>query len=114
MSTMTDLIDAQVDACRARDLERYLGFFAHDVVVTDYDGHLLMEGVEGVRANYEPLFANSSDLTVEIRSRIEVETFVADVEHLEGFINPPYPQAFDAGCIYRIRDGKIVAMKFLL
>jgi uncharacterized protein (TIGR02246 family) len=111
---MTELIDAQLEAYRARDLDRFLTFFAHDVMVTDFDGKDLMQGVEGMRANYAPLFTNSPDLSVEIRGRIESGPFVVDLEHLEGFINPPYPQTFDAGCVYRVNDGKITAMKILL
>jgi hypothetical protein len=39
---------------------------------------------------------------------------VVDLEHLDGFVNPPYPQTFDATCIYLVKDGIISAMKFLL
>jgi hypothetical protein len=111
---MTELIDAELDAYRARDLNRFLAFFAQDVAVTDFEGSVLMHGVEGMRANYGPLFANSPDLTVAIKSRIETGPFVIDLEHVVGFNNPPYPHAFDAGCVYRIADGKIIAMKLLL
>ncbi len=114
MSAHTELIDGQLEAYRTRDLERFLTFFAPDVTVTDFDGNVLMQGLEGIRANYEPLFANSPNLTVEIISRLESGNFVVDLEHLEGFNNPPYPPVFDAGCAYRISEGKIDAMKFLL
>ena len=54
MSYVSDLIDAEVGAYRARDLELFLDFFSHDVVVTDFDGNVLMKGIEGLRENYEP------------------------------------------------------------
>ena len=111
---MTELIDAEVEAYRARDLERFLTFFAPEADVTDFGGAVLMHGVEGMREVYGPLFANSPDLTVVVKSRIETGPFVIDVEHLEGLISPPYPQTLDAGCIYQIGEGKITAMKFLL
>jgi hypothetical protein len=114
VSAMTDLIDAQLEAFRARDIERFLACFDSDVVVSDFDGNVLVQGVEGIRANYATLFANSPDLSVEILGRIESEPFVVDLEHLDGFINPPYPRTFDPGCVYRVVDGKITAMKFLL
>lgn len=100
MSAITELIDSEVAAYRDRDLDRYLSFFAEDVVVTDFEGNVLMRGIEGLRSNYQPLFENSPDLTVEIVSRIESGGFVVDLEHLDGFINPPYPQTFDAAVIY--------------
>jgi hypothetical protein len=114
MSAITELIDSQVAAYRARDLDKYLSFFADDVVVTDFEGSVLMRGIDGLRSNYQPLFENSPDLSVEVVSRIESGEFVIDLEHLDGFINPPYPQTFDAGVIYLVKEGKISAMKFLL
>jgi uncharacterized protein (TIGR02246 family) len=114
LSAITELIDAEVEAYRARDLDRFLTYFAEDVVVTDFDGHVLMRGDEEMRAFYGPMFSNSPDLTVEIRSRIETGPFVVDLEHIEGLNHPPYPQTLDAGCTYRVSDGKIAAMMFLL
>ena len=114
MSANTDLIDNEVEAYRDRDLDRYLSFFAEDVVVTDFEGNVLMQGIDGLRSNYEPLFENSPDLTVDIVSRIESGVFVVDLEHLDGFIHPPYPRTFEAACIYQVRDGMISAMKILL
>jgi hypothetical protein len=114
MSGITELIDSEVAAYRARDLERYLSFFADDVVVTDFEGSVLMRGIDGLRSNYQPLFENSPDLTVEIVSRIESGGFVIDLEHLDGFINPPYPQTFDVAVAYLVKEGKISAMKLLL
>ena len=114
MSDAREVIDAQIAAFRERDLEGYLVFFADDVVVTDFAGHVLMEGLAGVRASYEPLFANSPDLSVDIISRIEIGDFVVDLEHLEGFNNPPFPVVFDAGVVYHVNDDKIAAMKFLM
>ena len=114
MSAITELIDMEVAAYRDRDLDAYLSFFAEDVVVTNFEGKVLMERIEGLRSNYEPLFENSPDLTVEVVSRIESGAFVVDLEHLDGFMNPPYPQTFDAAVIYLVQDGKISAMKILL
>lgn len=114
MSASSDLIDAEVAAYRDRDLERFLSFFASDVVVTDFDGNVLMEGVDGLRESYGPLFHDSHDLSVELRSRIEVSAFIVDLEHLEGVVSSTLPSIVDAACIYRITDGKISAMKFLL
>ena len=114
MSAITDLIDREVAAYRDRDLDAYLSHFAEDVVVTDFDGNVLMQGIDGLRFNYQPLFENSPDLTVEIVSRIESGAFVVDLEHLDGFINPPYPRTFDAAVIYLVKDKKISAMKILL
>ncbi len=114
MSIITELIDSEIAAYRDRDIDRYLSFFAEDVVVTNFEGNVLMRGIEGLRSNYEPLFQNSPDLTVDIVSRIATGGFVVDLEHLEGFMNPPYPESFDAAVVYLVKDEKIAAMKLLL
>jgi hypothetical protein len=113
VSANSDVIDAEVAAYRDRDLEKYLTFFAVDVVVTDFDGNVLMEGHDALRQTYGPLFTDSPSLSVEIRSRMEVGAFVIDMEHLEGLVSPTLPPVLDAGCVYRIEDGKIAAMKFV-
>src|ERR1039457_3164976 len=46
---------------------------------------------------------------VDVVSRIESGGFVVDLEHLDGFVTPPYPQTFDATCIYLVKDGIISA-----
>lgn len=114
MSANSDLIDAEIAAWRDRDLDRYLSFFAPDVIVTDFDGNVLMNGLDALRENYGPLFRDSPSISVDIRSRSEVSDFVIDTEHLEGLVSPTLPPVLDAGCVYRIKDGKIAAMKFLM
>jgi len=114
MSANSDLIDAELAAWRDRDLERYLSFFASDVVVTDFDGNVLMSGHGALREIYGPLFRDSPSIYVDIRSRSEIGNFVIDTEHLEGLVSPTLPTVLDAGCVYRIEDGKIAAMKFLM
>jgi hypothetical protein len=114
MSVNSDLIDAEVAAYRDRDLERWLACFAPDVKVTDFDGNVLMDGLDALRDTYGSLFRDSPNISVDIRSRIEVSAFVVDLEHLEGLVSPILPPILDAGCVYRIVDGKIAAMKFLM
>ena len=52
MSEATDLVDAQVAAYGERDLERFLGFYAEDVKVGDFDGNVLMDGTASMRELY--------------------------------------------------------------
>ena len=39
MSDATDLVDRQIAAYRARDLEQFLSFYAEDVRIRDFDGN---------------------------------------------------------------------------
>lgn len=49
MSEATDVVDRQVAAYRDRDLERFLACYAADAKVKDFDGNVLMDGLEAMR-----------------------------------------------------------------
>jgi hypothetical protein len=84
MSDLTDVIDQQVAAFRDRDLERFLGFYAADVTIRDFDGNVLMDGVEAMRGQHGPLFRDSPDLSVQIPRRIAAGDYVVDEEDISG------------------------------
>jgi uncharacterized protein (TIGR02246 family) len=113
MSEETLLVDAQVAAYRARDLESFLSFYAEDVVIKDFDGNVVMDGLDALRQQYGQLFANSSDLRVELGGRMSVGEYVIDEEKIDGFILPGYPTQLHAVVVYRVGDGKIRSVVFL-
>ncbi len=59
MPEATDVVDRHIAAFRDRDLDRFLGFDAADVKVRDFDGNVLMDGLEGMRGQYGPLFRDA-------------------------------------------------------
>jgi len=69
MPDATEVVDRQIAAFRDRDLERFLGFYAAGVQVRDFDGTVLMDGLEAMRGQYGPLFRDSPQLRVEIPRR---------------------------------------------
>ena len=60
MSEITDVVDREIAAFRARDLERFLECYAADIKIRDFDGNVLMDGLEGLRGQYGPLFRDST------------------------------------------------------
>lgn len=114
MSSESDLIDAEVAAYRARDVERFLTYFSADTRIMDASGRTLMEGAEALRDSDRPLFASSPDLGVTIVARIAVGQFVIDHERIEGMVSPSRPPSFEAVCINRIEDGHITTMQFVM
>jgi hypothetical protein len=114
MSEATDVVDRQVAAFRDRDLERFLGFYAADVKVRDFDGNVLMDGLEAMRGQYGPLFRDSPELRVELPRRMAAGDHVIDEEDISGFILAGFPPTMHAVVVYRVRDGLIHDVVFLM
>ena len=110
MIGITDVIDAQIAAYRERDLQRFLDCYAADVVIRDFDGNVLMDGLEVMRERYGQLFRASPNLAVQIPSRIVVGDHVIDQEHVTGFNLPGSPSELQAVAIYKVRDQKICSV----
>jgi hypothetical protein len=107
MSEATDVVDRQIAAFRDRDLERFLGFYAADIKIRDFDGHVLMDGLEAIRGMYGVLFRDSPQLSVEVPRRIVSGDYVIDEEHLSGFNLAGFPSAMQAVVVYRVQEGLI-------
>lgn len=114
MSGVTDVVDAQLDAYFARDLERFVACYAPDVVITNAACEVLAEGHDGVGQMYGGLFENSPQLAGRIANRIVIGNYVADHEEIEGFNLPGMPSSIQAIAVYQVTDGKIsrVALYF--
>ena len=82
MSDATDVVDAQIGAFRARDVERFLSYYADDVSAVLFDGTPMYKDKEVMREQYGKLFADSPDLRVVIANRVAAGEFVVDEEHL--------------------------------
>jgi uncharacterized protein (TIGR02246 family) len=113
MSIETDVVDAQIDAYRARDVERFLSTYADDASVVMFDGTEMFGSKDAMREAYGKLFADSPDLHVTIAGRVTAGEFVVDEEHLSGFHFGDMPSDMSAVAIYRVTDGKIARLMLL-
>jgi hypothetical protein len=114
MSTTTDLIDGEIAAYRARNLDEFLSYYSTDAVIRDADGNVLMEGEPAMREFYGPLFRDSPDLHLEIPRRIEFGDYVIDEELVDGVNLEGYPPQLHAAVVYRVQDSKISHVTFLM
>jgi uncharacterized protein (TIGR02246 family) len=114
MSESAEVVDDQLDAYNARDLERFVACYAPSVIITSASGDVIAEGHDGLRQMYEGLFENSPHLEAKILNRIVVGSFLADHEAVEGFNLPGSPTSFEAIATYQVEEGKIsrVALYF--
>jgi uncharacterized protein (TIGR02246 family) len=69
---VSDLIDKQVAAYNARDLEGFLDCYANDARIIDGAGSAMAEEHTGMRQMYAPLFESSPSLHAEIANRIQI------------------------------------------
>lgn len=112
MSDVTEVIDRQVAAYLSRDLEAFLGCYAPEITITDFDGNVVMD-FEGMRERYGTLFRESPDLTATIVNRIVVGDIVIDEEEIHGSNYPGRPSDVHAAVTYHVADGKIDRVVFL-
>jgi hypothetical protein len=113
MSIETDVVDAQVEAYRARDVERFLSHYADDACVVMFDGTVMFANKDVMREQYGKLFAASPDLQVTVAGRAAAGEFVVDEEHLSGFIFADQPAERTAVAVYRVVHGKIAKLMIL-
>jgi uncharacterized protein (TIGR02246 family) len=79
------VVQEQVDAFNARDVEGFVSFYAPDAVIQDGAGNVTMRGRDGIRGAYGPLFAQSPELHVDILKRIHFGSWVIFEEQVTGF-----------------------------
>ena len=103
------LVQRQLNAYNARDLEAFLEPYAEDVELYDYKtGKLLGKGKESMRKDYA-FFKQVPDLHCEIKARIVQGNVIIDKEIVTGFGGP----AMEATAIYHIENNKIRKVYFI-
>jgi hypothetical protein len=98
------VVDRQVDAYNARDVEAFAACFAEDVVIVDAAGVDRTRGRAQLSEQYGRWFARNPDLHVEILDRIAIGEYVIDEERVTGA-----PEGdIHAVAIYRIGAGGLI------
>jgi hypothetical protein len=84
-ATPEAIVQRQVDAYNAHDLDSFVGFYSSDAAyVRHADNSVLFQGHEAIREAYGTLFQNQPAVHVEIENRIALGRFVIDLEHITG------------------------------
>ncbi|RYF88210.1 MAG: amidohydrolase [Chitinophagaceae bacterium] len=107
--TALKLVQRQLNAYNARDLQAFLEPYADDVEIYDYNsGKLLGRGKEQMQKDYA-FFKNVPELHCKITARIVQGNIVIDKEHVTGFGE----RAVEATAIYHIANNKIQKVYFI-
>ena len=79
------LAQGQVDAYNARNVDKFVSFYAKDVKIYYFPSNkLIMDGRETMREKYRSYFQKSPNLHCKIVSRIVDDNFVIDNELVTG------------------------------
>lgn len=82
--TPEQVVQKQLDAYNACDIEAFCATCARDIVVRDHEGKPLCRGVKEVRERYEPIFKDNPHQMAIIEQRLCGGPFVVDEEVVEG------------------------------
>ena len=105
------VVQRQVEAYNARDIEAFLSFYADDVVIRRLPGgEVAWDGKEAMRPRYTKRFTENPELFCTITQRIVHGDWVVDHELVTGVVERPRVRA---AATYEVKDGLIQNVWFL-
>jgi hypothetical protein len=78
----TEVVDRQVEAYNAQDLESFVACYSAEVTIRDGHGRVLMSGLDAVRREYGEWFAAHPEVHVEVVGRLVSDAWVVDHERI--------------------------------
>jgi uncharacterized protein (TIGR02246 family) len=105
----TDIAQAQLDAYNAQDLEKYVGYFAQDCVISGLNGTPTETSRDAIKARYAKAFAQFPQNKAVLKNRIAVGNTVVDHELV---IRAAGGEQFEIIAIYSFKDGLISRVDF--
>jgi hypothetical protein len=104
------LVQKQVEAYNAHDLDAFVACYGPDIEFRTMDGGVGPEkGLAALRKGYTDLFKRYPALKVKILKRIVQGAFVIDQEQAEGM----GPNPITVTAIYETAQGKIIRVWFI-
>jgi hypothetical protein len=102
------IVQLQLDAYNARDIDAFMATYTKNVKLYRYPNTLLSEGQEQMRKDYLAWFKQTPDLRAFIKKRIIIDNKVIDEEQVTA-----NGQVFNAVAIYEVENGKISKVTFI-
>ena len=106
--TAEDVVNRQLDAYNARDIDKFVETYSEDIEIYDLHGKMTMKGHEQLRERYAALFKNTPNLNCRIENRIKINNKIIDKENV--IMND---RIVEAVAIYEVIDGKIKRVTFV-
>ncbi len=109
MSAAVDLIQRQLDAYNAQDLDAMLACYAPDCIIAALNGTIAETTREALRVRYAKTFAEFPENRARLVNRIHVGSMVIDHEDVS---RGPGKDRFEVIAIYTVKDGQIARVDF--
>jgi hypothetical protein len=110
-STSEAIIQRQLDAYNARDLDAWIATYAENASQFEHPGKLLATGHDQIRARAAPRF-QETNLHAKLLQRSVMGHIVIDHE----IVTRTFPEGagrLELVCIYEVREGKIQTASFI-
>jgi imidazolonepropionase-like amidohydrolase len=101
------LVQRQLNAYNARNLEAFLDTYSDDVELCQFPDKQTSKGKEAMRKQYGSMFSSVTRLHCKIIDRIVLNNTIVDHEYVN--VNDRVVQAI---AIYEVKEGKIVKVTF--
>ena len=109
--TPEDVVQKQLDAYNARDLDTYMSCFTEDIVAIDFhSGEQMLVGAQAFRERYKEIFDSSPQLHCKLVNRILLNNMVFDREIVTGRLGV---DIFELVAIYEIEGNLINKVTFV-
>jgi putative hydrolase of HD superfamily len=110
MHSPLQVVQAQLEAYNAKDIEALLSTYAPDAQQFNLHGELLAQGHEQLRARFLARFAEH-DLHARLIARTLVGSFVVDTEQITRNF-PEGKGTLEFLCVYEVINGRIQRASF--
>jgi uncharacterized protein (TIGR02246 family) len=104
-----DVVQRQLEAYNAQDLDAFCACFADDCVLAELNGAVTQSGIAAIRSRYAELFARYPENKARIVNRIAVGDVVFDHEDI---VRSP-SERINAVAIYTVKNGLIARVDFV-
>ena len=108
METPEQIVQRQVNAYNARDIDAFLDTYTTDVEVYNHLGEMTMQGHDQMRKQYATMFERVTNLYCEIQNRMVINNQVIDHEKVR-FMD----RSVNAVAWYEVTNGKISKVTFI-
>ena len=109
-TTAEMVVQQQLNAYNARNLEAFLAPYSDSVKVYNYPNEFRYQGIKNMRHSYDAYFEMNPNLHCELVNRMVLGQTIIDQEHITGFTDGRESKAI---AIFNIVHGKIQEVRFL-